>query len=121
MEATASVVEKPWMSNAPLRLRKLKELMTGRLSVDVTSLVATGPGQPALSAGFSLHAYASAWSWTSLAHACALAAPCRWIWLETTRSAVQSLASMHDITYLRDEFAALCIGAVELEKGPDNV
>ena len=47
---------------------------------------------------FCLHVCASAWPWASLALACALASPRRWVRWETTRSDVQSLASMRDTT-----------------------
>ena len=44
-----SAGEKKWISNAPLRMRKLKELMAARFSNDVTSLVAPEPDEPAIS------------------------------------------------------------------------
>ena len=111
------------MSNAPLRLRKLKELMTGRLSVDVTSRVATGPGQPALSdRGWVLSARIRIGmvldeSGSRVCAGCSL--PMDLVGDNALCCAKLGIYARHND--LRDEFAALCIGAVELEKGPDNV
>ena len=47
--------EKRWQLNAPLRLRKLRELSAARYAADISELVANEPGKPVVtSRGFSL-------------------------------------------------------------------
>ena len=121
-----SAVGKKWVTNAPLRLRKMKELMTARFSVDVTSLVAPGLDQPAISdrgwilcarmrIGMALDAADSRPS----AGCSVLMDPVGDYALCCSK--VGLYARHND---LRDEFAVLCVEAglaVELEKNPENL
>ena len=121
-----SAVEKQWGSHAPLRMRKLKELMAARFFVDVTSLVAPGPDQPAISdRGWVLSAcmrigVALDESDRRFCSGCSL--PMDPVGDHALCCCKLGVYARHND--LRDAFAALCVElglAVELEKGPEGL
>ena len=113
-------------SHSPVRLRKLKELMAAPFSVDVTSLVAPGPDQPAISGGGWL---LSARLRIGLAldekdsRQCpGCSSPMDPVGDHALYCTQLGIYARH--IDLSDEFAALCVEAgmsVQLEKGPGNL
>ena len=121
-----SAIEKRWSMQAPLRLRKLKELMAARFSVDVTSLVAPGSDQAAISdRGWVL----SACMRIGIALDASDARPCAGCAMPMDPVGDHALCCAKLGVYarhndLRDTFAALCVDAglaVEIEQGPDGL